>query len=339
MKKSTIKSIVQGIILFAVFLTYQKLGVGYFLALIVYEVSNKNIKTLFIELFTAFILLLIFLGILQLQNNLTNFIDFAVLGIGEFGNKNSIAKDIKAIMLLLTPVLTIIAYIITLKNIKRTKLNKSININSIKPIIIFAIFSYLCIIPLINTYHVVLANILTYICLGYLLNFLIAPIIEELKLNKVVSILIIGLSILMIIKSMLNIYFYSIRMYKENNNLYGAILEEEDREMLKEVDNYISNTDKNVIIFSTYSPMISIYRNDLDNGKYDLVLRGNLGLSGEQGLIEEIKQMKNTQILLLHETDDEKELYQFVYEATEYIKENLNFVGQINKFDIYETIN
>ena len=89
-------------------------------------------------------------------------------------------------------------------------------------------------------------------------------------------------------------------------------------------------------MLSTYAPLISLYLNDLDNKDFDLPLRGNLGKDGEKGLIEKIKKLNNTQILLLHETEDEKELYQFAYDVADYIRQNFTYIGQIDKFDIYE---
>ena len=111
------------------------------------------------------------------------------------------------------------------------------------------------------------------------------------------------------------------------------------RKTIEEVADYVQNNDKNTIVLSTYAPLISLYLNDLDNGDYDLPLRGNLGSKGEEGLIEQIKELSNTQILLLHETEEEKEIYQFAYDAADYIKQNFTYVGQVNKFDIYETGN
>ena len=90
------------------------------------------------------------------------------------------------------------------------------------------------------------------------------------------------------------------------------------------------------LYFLHIPPLISLNLNDLDNEDFDLPLRGNLGKDGEKGLIEKIKKLKNTQILLLHETDEEKELYQFAYDVADYIKQNYRYVGQVNKFDIYE---
>ena len=90
MKTSIKKDIVQGIILFLVFFSNQKLVAGYFVALVIYEIWNKNIKSLIKELTVAAMLVVVFFIYLCTQNNLHNFINYTILGIGEFGTKNAI---------------------------------------------------------------------------------------------------------------------------------------------------------------------------------------------------------------------------------------------------------
>ncbi len=345
MKKGTYKSIVQGIMLFIVFLTYQKLGAGYFIAIVVYEIINKDIKSLFKELLTAFILLLTFLAYLYLQNNLYNFIDYTILGIGEFGSNNwNIEGNIFTILLfLLLPIMTLVTTIITIKAIKSNLnlTNEKEIINHMLTHLAFSICAYIIIIPIINIYHVYLASILSIVSLMYIIDFLISPIMEEKSIKTIINTIILCIAIVLLANSIKNMwnYVYEVNSIPKDSPFYGVLLDDETKETIKTVGDYIKNNDKNTIVLSTYSPLISLYLNDLDNGDYDLPLRGNLGSKGEEGLIEQIKELKNTQILLLHETDDEKEIYQFAYDVADYIKQNCKYVGQVNKFDIYETEN
>lgn len=76
--------------------------------------------------------------------------------------------------------------------------------------------------------------------------------------------------------------------------------------------------------------MVPIAKN---NGVFDLLFLGNLGKDGENGIINKISKMKNTQILLL----DKYEKIQESEKIEGYIKENLKLVGKIEDFDIYET--
>ena len=363
MKKGTTKSIVQGLMLFLVFLTYQKLGVAYFIAIIAYEIINKDIKSLFKELLTALVLLLVFLAYLYTQNNLFDFIDYAILGIGEFGNKNWAAEGnvFSVLLFLLLPIITLVSSIVIIKTIKSKTNSKKLEIkenlneedikqiepkinettNKMLSIFAFSICAYIIVIPILNVYHVYLASILMIINLMYIIDFLVKPIIEENSIKNIINTIIICIIILLFAYSAKNMLDYAHLIYyvPQDSPFYGAIIDPEMRDTIEEVGDYVQNNDKDTIVFSTYAPLISLYLNDLDNGDYDLPLRGNLGSKGEEGLIEQIKELKNTQILLLHETEDEKEIYQFVYDVADYIKQNYAYVGQVNKFDIYETEN
>ena len=343
MKNGTAKNIVQGFMLFLVFLSYQKLGAGYFVALIVYEILNKDIKSLFKELLTALMLLIAFLLYLYTQNNLYNFINYAVLGIGEFGSTNWIAEwdIIKILLMLLLPMVTLMVTIVIINTIKtHLKLeNEKEIINQMLSMYTFSICACIIAIPILNVYHLYLANILMLVDLLYLISFLVMPILEEKSIKNIINTIIICMIIFLLIRSGISIWNYakSINEIPKDSPFYGGIMEDDVRQTVEEVGDYIIGNEKNTIVLSTYAPLISVYTNDLNNGVYDLVLRGNLGIEGEEGLIEKIKGLNNTQVLLLHETDEEKEIYQFASNAANYIKENFTYVGQINRFDIYET--
>ena len=118
---------------------------------------------------------------------------------------------------------------------------------------------------------------------------------------------------------------------------YGAIIDENLQKEIKEVTQYIKNEEKDVIVLSSYAPFYSIILNDLENKECDWALRGNLGIEGEAGFTEKIKELDNTQILL-YDNEDEEEIYQFVFDTIEYIKQNMKYIGKIQNFSIYETI-
>ena len=344
MNNGTRKSMLQGLILFLVFLSYQKLGVAYFVAIVAYEIVNKDVKSLFKELLTALVLLIMFLVFLYTQNNLFNFIDYAVLGISEFGNKNwNIEGNIFSILLfLLLPIITLIAIIAIIK-VTSKKENNIRELEKIKKqmlsIFLFSICAYIIIIPILNVYHIYVASILMLINLICIIDFLIKPIIEEKSIKTIINTIIICMIILLFSYSVKDMWEYTHKINNESKNspFYGAIISEELKQTIVEVGNYVQNNNKETIVFSTYAPLISLYLDDLNNGDYDLPLRGNFGSKGEDGVLERIKKLENTQILLLHETNQEKEIYQFAYDVANYIKKNYTYAGQINKFDIYET--
>ena len=178
----------------------------------------------------------------------------------------------------------------------------------------------------------------------YSINFLVMPILEGKKLTKKIIILNLAIILFTGIKSIkdINIYISEMKKIPKESHFYGGVIEENLENQIKEVTKYIKNQKENenrdVIILSTYAPIYSIELNDLKNGVYDWALRGNLGKDGEEGLINKIKELKNTQILLLDETEDKKEIYQFAYDAKEYIENNMKYIGKIQNFNIYQTI-
>ena len=340
--RKNFKSIIQGLMIFIIFLTYQKLGVAYFIAIIAYEIINKDIKSLFKELLTALLFLIAFIMYLYMQGNLFDFVNYAILGISEFGEKNwAIEGNIFSILLfLLIPIITLIATIIIIKTIKTR-----VNLKNEKTIIdrmcfayAFSICTYIIIIPIVNVYHVYLASILILINLMHLIHFLIKPIIEEESIKTIINTVILYIIIVFLINNGKGLWEYNYleKYTSKRSPFYGATIDSELDETIKSVSEYIQNNDKETIVLSTYASIISLNLNDLNNGEYDLPLRGNLGRDGEKGLIEKIKKLKNTQILLLHETDEEKEIYQFTYDVAIYIQQNYKYLGQVNKFDIYE---
>lgn len=362
MKKGTLKSIIQGLILFLVFLSYQKLGAGYFIAIVAYEIINKDAKSLLKELFTAFILLISFLAYLYTQNNLLNFIDYAILGISEFGSKNWIIEgNIFSILLfLMLPIMTLIAIIAIAKATKANTNNQRVNNENISQpipknqninfkyteikkqslsIFSFSICAYIIIVPILNIFHIYMASILMIINLMNIICYLLKPILEEKCIKTIINTIIVCIIILFLTYSTSGMWKYlnKVNNIPKDSHFYGAIIDEELKKTILEVGEYVKNNNKNTIVLSTYAPLISLYLNDLDNGDYDLPLRGNFGSKGEKGVLEKIKKLENTQILLLHETDKEKEIYQFAYNIADYIKQNYTYIGQINKFDIYET--
>ena len=70
------------------------------------------------------------------------------------------------------------------------------------------------------------------------------------------------------------------------------------------------------------------------NGVFDLLFMGNFGKDGENGMLKQISELKNTNILI--EKDENNLCWQESKKIKKYIQENFKCVGQINSFYIYE---
>lgn len=72
-----------------------------------------------------------------------------------------------------------------------------------------------------------------------------------------------------------------------------------------------------------------------NNGDFDLYFFGNLGAEGEQGLINKIKELKNT--IILTEKEEENFIGQESINVRNYVINNYKNVGEIQEFNIYLT--
>ena len=120
----------------------------------------------------------------------------------------------------------------------------------------------------------------------YLVHFLITPIIEEESIKKVINTIILCIILIFSTSNIKGILEYcTLDKYEEMDSpFYGAIVNPKLNNTVEVIDKYINNNDKKTIILSTYAPIISLSLNDLDNGEFDLALRGNLGKRWRRGV-------------------------------------------------------
>lgn len=163
------------------------------------------------------------------------------------------------------------------------------------------------------------------------------------KVNKIKKIIVLLITLIVFV---INIYFNfnyikkinSRDYYFSKNSIYfGAIADEEIANEIEEICNYIKQQEKDgaqVKIISCYS---NLYMNLLgkNNKTLDLPFHGNMGLKGEEGVIEEIKKMKGTKVLVI--TDIEEKHGQESEEILKFVKENLKYEGDICRFSIYDS--
>ena len=110
-------------------------------------------------------------------------------------------------------------------------------------------------------------------------------------------------------------------------------LDKESISDTKKINEFVLSNDKKVYILdaSAVIYMIPINRYNKD---FDMFLNGNLGSQGEFGQIEKIKQEKN--ILILIKNKNYRRNWQNPEKVRDYILNNMNKLGEIGVFDIYE---
>ena len=103
---------------------------------------------------------------------------------------------------------------------------------------------------------------------------------------------------------------------------------------MDEICKYIINNEKNNIDTKIISYEADVYMNILkkNNKNLDLPFRGNLGKEGEDGLIKQVRELKDgTKILI-----SKKEFWQESKKLREIITQEFKKEGEIEDFFIYE---
>ena len=330
--------IAQGIIIFLIFMTKQNVGIYYAIGYTLYElIENKSISKTIKKVLPAFLvsitLILAYLLYLFTTNNLYNFINYAFLGINEFGNKN--LKYDKSILLFIVLMITIYSFMIWICHSEKVKIK---NKEQFKILTYFSLPALLCIYPLMNEYHKVMGvipTIITFIIIieksffEELTNYRIVDII--IKIIDTISILII------LVASTYIIINYTININKNTSYeiYYGENISEELKNNINNILNYIKENEKEGFNIKILSYRSSLYMNILNrnNKNMDLPFYGNLGKEGEEGLIKEIQELKNTKLLIYKEEDN---VYQESKMVRKYIIENYEKIEEIEDFYVYK---
>ena len=142
----------------------------------------------------------------------------------------------------------------------------------------------------------------------------------------------IGLTIFSIYKLTNNII--EIKKYDFYDIYYGANIDENTKNSINKILNYIEENEKQGYNVKILSYMSNLYMNILNrnNGIMDLPFYGNLGIEGEDGLIEEVKKLKNTKLLILK---DDELIIQESEKVRKFISDNYEKVDEIEQFNIY----
>ena len=335
-KKIKLYNIIQGILCFFVLFTKQNIGVFFILGITVGDLIEKasirvKMKNIFTKYFVIGILGSIFLIYLFTTKTWNNFVFYILSGLGEFTKNFKMSINTKYNEIGIT-VAGIIFLIIGLKNKMFSDMQKKY-IYFLTPI---AICMLGIMYPIFNVYHKTIACIISIILAAYTIITLFHFENSE-WFYKILCMGSIILSLSYIDGVYINLCSQTITLNDTANPLYGIRIEKSDYEKIIKIDNYILEKEKqgiNVIMIYEKSGMYMLPIRHF-NGKFDCFNNGNLGKDGANGVIEEIKQMKNAEILIVKDDDDV--FWQEPKEVREYIKENLKNIGEIEEFSIYAT--
>ena len=274
---------------------------------------------------------------LLINNAFYDFMNYCVYGLSTFSNKipydnliNSGDIVIK-IFSILMPIVIIVCAILNIvkKCLKKEDLDLFI-------LNIYSVSLFFMIYPISDKIHFLIGVIPTYILLVYGLSLLIKKV-PFLRANSVSEILDIVYTISIIAVTLYIEITYSetlsnLSKYTKLNHFKYITVSNSFCNSIENVNNYINTANKKVYILDATATVYMI-SNEKYNKNYDMFLKGNLGAGGESAQIENIK---NEDALYLIMKDEFSRNWQNPEEVRSYIKENLNCIGEVEIFDIYE---
>lgn len=371
---------------------------------------KKYLKNLLIRIFGIVIPIFIFALYLIISNSLTDFINYAVLGLKTFSNKisyNSLLKNNQKIIKVLSIILPIFFIeelirrivvllisnkktrknnkqrenLITNKNINdnfstsNANLNNSTNILNYKNDLDYIFYYTTCMLineyPITDENHFLIANLLL-LMYGFIIIFNLKNVSilkkdnsknisnENLNIQKenikdgnnlktqktkvtaldTLSKLLFSINLAIVIFALDFISYYNFRVYRKydvskNINHYKKLYVSECLiERINAIDDVIKKyQNKTIYIVDAES---AIYDIPLDRyyKNYDMFLNGNIGKDGADGIIEDIKNSKDS--IYMIKKNGLSLNWQTPTKALDYIKKNLKYIGSTNIFDIYE---
>lgn len=336
--KFEIKPIQQGIISALVFATKQNIGVYYLIAITLFTIYNyrKERKTILKKLVSTYIIFALITAIwciiLALQGQFMDFINYCVLGIGEFAQNHFDFQDWR-IILYAIPILALVGLVIAHRKYGILLENKTM-----KATIFFLCFMFPSLLigyPIFNAYHIELAIVVSMVYCMYMAEQVVVHTNEIFLVKPVKVVIIVYIMFVLLI----NAFYIGATVLKGsyktdyNNPYFGMLATEEMKNKINEIVNFVElkeEKSQKVIIFSEEANIYQIVlgKNYQD---FDLPLLGNWGYNGEERVLNKIKDIKDSFILIkdTSRTNQESE------KIKQYIKNNYNRTGEIQGFEIY----
>lgn len=312
------------------------------------EQFKQYIKIALTRILGIMIPVIILIIYLIATGTISEFINYAVLGIKTFSNKisyfgllESDKIEIKILSVLVPLSIIAAGIILIITNIMKKENEK---INKLLTMLIYSLSIIIVMYPISDEIHFIIGSIIAIIGIIYMIGLLSEkiynkiPLKSKYKMYKIITLLI-GLSLFVVIsvKGFENIYNY-IKMEKNTDITHYKNVEvwEQLRQRIETVDNYILEKEKEgkkVYILDADAAIHMIPINKY-NKNYDMFLKGNIGKDGEQGQIEKIKQRKENEIYLIRKSNIQTN-WQTPLDVIKYIRENLEKVEEIEIYEVY----
>ena len=336
--------------------TKQSIGVTLAFVVVLYKllfVENKEqfkeyIKTALKRIVGILIPVIVFIIYLLVTGAMSEFINYAVLGISTFSNKIPYVEllqndNIEIVVLsILVPIAILIMAIILIV----TKVIKKENtyIPKILTMFIYSLSIIIVMYPISDSIHFLIGGLIAVVSLLSMVGLVIRWIYGKLKFKRKYLIfksvsLIIWLLIFVAISrfGLNNLYNYAkVEKNTEIEHFKYIEVSEGLKTRINQLDNYIKEQEeqgKKVYILDAEA---AVYMIPIDkyNKDYDMFLIGNIGKDGEQGQIDRISKKSENEIYLIR--NEKLSLnWQTPKEVLNYIRNNLEKVDEVSIYEVY----
>lgn len=355
--KVKIQDLIIGILAGLAFCTKQSTGAILAIVVSIYPLlqieKKEEIKDYFkqtlVRIVGILIPILIFFTYLILTKSLTDFIDYAILGISTFTNKipyiqlfDNELLPIRIFAGVVPLTIFIFGIVIIINNLRKNKTN---NIKNIVLLFIYSISIIITMYPISDKVHFLMGSTITIVSLVYLIflvgNFLYSKIPYK-KKKKIYKIL----SFIFWLIILIRIVLFDIKNVREYLNLdkndeinHYNYIEVSDylKEKINVIDEFILKQEENGKKVYILDAEAVVYMIPIDkyNKNYDLFLKGNLGKDGEDGVILDIQNKEENAVYLIRKPHMNFN-WQTPTKVIEYVRENLEKIGEVSIFDVYE---
>ena len=286
---------------------------------------------------------------LILTGAISEFINYAILGISTFSNKisyigllQSDKQEIRALAILVPVSIMLMAITLIITKISK-KENK--NIFKILTVLIYSFSVIIVMFPISDEIHFLIGSLISIIGLIYLMYLLGRQIYDKINYNKkyniykIVTLTIWLVMLVIITKGSINRLYKYIKVEKNDEVQHYKNIEVSEylKDKIDEIDKYILEKEqegKNVYILDAEAVvyMIPINRYNKD---YDMFLKGNIGKDGEEGQIQKIKQKEENTLYLIRRKNLSLN-WQTPVNVINYVRENLELVEEISIYEVYK---
>ena len=317
-----------------------KQSVGFVILLVsffkIFLFNDGRIKCILLRLLGLFIPLTFFLFYLVFTNSLDAFFSYTLFGLKDFNNDVSFLTFLHCLDETYLKFLYFFLFIIFVMFIIYMVFNFFKEKDKSKKIVfLYCLASFSCFYPRRDGIHFI------YMITPFIvfISLIINNFILKLK-NRNVN------CIKYVLFCFLLVYFlFPLARYCFHSNNYiifnsnykyyeGLLVKKSIKEQLDFISKFIDDSKSNVIILD-YSGAFYHINQDIYFKDYDIFMRGNFGLNGEDRLIEDIINSKNT-IYLIHESiGNENEMSQTPKNVINYVIDNFSKEGKVLEFNIY----